>query len=583
MTAAPDDGTATGPTVLRILLGGQLRKLREARGIGREDAGYAIRASGSKISRMELGRVGFKERDVADLLTLYGVADDSERDALLALARQANNPGWWHRYGDVLPSWFQSYLGLEAAASLIRSYEVQFVPGLLQTPDYARSVILLGHGNAPADEIERRVTLRMSRQKLLTRPGAPQLWVVLDEAVLRRPIGGPEVMRAQLLALIEATKLPNVTLQVISFQAGVTPPPGARSPCCAFRTRTCPTCSTWNSSPARSTSTSGTTSTITPPRSSGSASKPTHRVVRSKSSPTCCSTSTRSATDPPPQTSFRQRSSSAAGEFDNGGTGRERISETDAMRVSRLDDAVALVTGGSSGIGAATARRLATAGTRLFLAGRNAERLAAVAAPLGGTAIPCDLAEPGGAARLAARVLAIAGRVDVLIHGAGQGWAGPLTGMDDIDITRLVAANLAAPMQLTRAVLPGMLARGRGHLGFIGSIAGRLGVREEAVYSATKAGLNVFADSLRQETAGCRIVVTELVPAVVETDFFSRRGRPYQRRSPQPVAADRAAAALLAAMLRGRDEAYLPRWLYLPVAVRATLPGTYRRLAGRFG
>lgn len=219
-TALPESGAAGGPTVLRMLLGAQLRKLREARGISRESAGYEIRSSESKISRMELGRVGFKERDVADLLTLYGVTEPAERDALLSLARQANNPGWWHRYSDVLPGWFQSYLGLEAAATLIRIYEVQFVNGLLQTPDYARAVIMLGHGGSGDDEIDRRVALRMTRQQMLTRANAPQLWVVLDEAVLRRPIGGRAVMRGQVAHLIEATKLPNVTLQVIPFDAG---------------------------------------------------------------------------------------------------------------------------------------------------------------------------------------------------------------------------------------------------------------------------------------------------------------------------------------------------------------------------
>ncbi|MFC7547004.1 helix-turn-helix domain-containing protein [Plantactinospora sp. GCM10030261] len=203
-----------------MLLGAQLRRLREGRGVTRESAGWEIRASESKISRMELGRVGFKERDVADLLTLYGVTDKGERDSLLALAREANNPGWWHRYGDVLPGWFQAYLGLEAAAALIRTYEVQFVPGLLQTREYARAVILLGHDGADAAEIERRVTLRLQRQRVLGRSEAPRLWAVIDEAALRRPIGGVDVMRAQLTALIEATKLPNVRLQVMPFAAG---------------------------------------------------------------------------------------------------------------------------------------------------------------------------------------------------------------------------------------------------------------------------------------------------------------------------------------------------------------------------
>ncbi|HKD98902.1 MAG TPA: helix-turn-helix transcriptional regulator [Micromonosporaceae bacterium] len=213
-------GASGGPTVLRMLLGAHLRRLREARGVSREDAGWEIRSSESKISRMELGRVSFKERDVVDLLTLYGLDDPQERDRLLALARQANTPGWWHRYGEVLPSWFQSYLGLEAATSLIRTYEVQFIPGLLQTRDYARAVVMLGHERALDEEIERRVDLRMARQQLLTRSNPPQLWAVLDEALLRRPIGGAKVMVAQLEALINVSQLPNVRLQVIPFAAG---------------------------------------------------------------------------------------------------------------------------------------------------------------------------------------------------------------------------------------------------------------------------------------------------------------------------------------------------------------------------
>jgi hypothetical protein len=203
-----------------MLLGAHLRRLREAQGVSREDAGWEIRSSESKISRMELGRVSFKERDVADLLSLYGLDDDEERERLLSLARDANTPGWWHRFGDVLPGWFQSYLGLEAAASLIRTYEVQFVPGLLQTEDYAREVVRLGHGKAQADEIERRVGLRITRQQLLNRSNPAQLWAVVDEAVLRRPIGGTKVMRAQIESLIEVTEMPNVRLQVIGFHVG---------------------------------------------------------------------------------------------------------------------------------------------------------------------------------------------------------------------------------------------------------------------------------------------------------------------------------------------------------------------------
>ncbi len=219
-TAGDGSGSSSGPTALRILLGAHLRRLREAQGVSREDAGWEIRSSESKISRMELGRVGFKERDVADLLSLYGVDDPDERNRLLALGRQANSPGWWHRYGDVLPSWFQSYLGLEASAALIRTYEVQFVPGLLQTEGYARAVVRLDHGPARPEEIDRRVALRMQRQAILDRPGPAQLWAVVDEAVLRRPIGGTEVMRTQLEALLEATSRPTVRLQIVPFNAG---------------------------------------------------------------------------------------------------------------------------------------------------------------------------------------------------------------------------------------------------------------------------------------------------------------------------------------------------------------------------
>ena len=209
----------SGPTVLRILLGSQLRRLREAKGITREEAGYAIRASGSKISRLELGRVSFKERDVVDLLEMYGV-DETERASLVALAKEANSPGWWHKYSDVLPEWFQVYVGLEEAASLIRLYEVQFVPGLLQSADYARAVISLGLPGVAPEEIERRVSLRLARQELLAKPGGPRLWAVVDEAALRRPIGGREVMRAQLGRLLDAAREPNITLQVVPFRSG---------------------------------------------------------------------------------------------------------------------------------------------------------------------------------------------------------------------------------------------------------------------------------------------------------------------------------------------------------------------------
>jgi transcriptional regulator with XRE-family HTH domain len=206
--------------VLRILLGAQLRRLREAKRVTLGEAGEVIRASHSKISRLETGRVGFKDRDITDLLTFYGVTDEEEREALRALARRANAPGWWHDYSDVLPSWFEAYVGLEEVASQIRAYEVQFVPGLLQTEDYARAVTLLGHASDPPKEIEQRVGLRMARQAVLDRPEPPNLWAVLDEAILRRPIGSRRVMRDQLQQLLAAADRPNVTIQLVPFGVG---------------------------------------------------------------------------------------------------------------------------------------------------------------------------------------------------------------------------------------------------------------------------------------------------------------------------------------------------------------------------
>jgi Domain of unknown function (DUF5753)/Helix-turn-helix domain len=207
---------ASGPTALRILLGSELRRLRERAGVPSTTAAKSIGGSESKISRMELGRSGFKEADVAILLSLYGITDEEERDQLLSLARRANQPGWWHSYGDVLPSWFQSYIGLEQAAGRIRTYEPQFVPGLLQTEDYAAAVISLG--DFPPEEVERRVALRATRQRRF-REGALRLWAVIDETALRRPVGGPEVLRGQLEYLMAVAKQPWLTLQVTPFEA----------------------------------------------------------------------------------------------------------------------------------------------------------------------------------------------------------------------------------------------------------------------------------------------------------------------------------------------------------------------------
>ena len=222
MAAAP--AAPAGPTALRIALGAQLRQLREGRGVSREEAGEAIRASGAKISRMERGRVGLKERDVRDLLTFYGVTDPAEREQILSLVSRATTPGWWHEYGDVTPRWFEMYLGLEQSASILRTYEAQFVPGLLQTPEYARDVITLGPWS-PA-EAERRIELRLRRQQLLTRADAPAFWAVVEETVLRRPAVSEEVLRAQVEHLVRMADLPNVTLQLVPESFGGHPVSG---------------------------------------------------------------------------------------------------------------------------------------------------------------------------------------------------------------------------------------------------------------------------------------------------------------------------------------------------------------------
>src|SRR6266699_4933234 len=213
-------GDVQGPTVPRMLVGIQLHRFREAAGITPDQAAYEIRASRSKISRMENGLVRFKERDVTDLLTLYGITDERTRNGLVTLTRQANAPGWWSKYGDVMADWFEAYLGLETSASVIRSFELQFVHGLFQTEDYARAVTLLGHTTAPEAEIERRVSLRLKRQDLLNGPTPPQVWSVIDEGALRRPVGGRQVIRAQLHHLLEITALPQVGLQGMPFGHG---------------------------------------------------------------------------------------------------------------------------------------------------------------------------------------------------------------------------------------------------------------------------------------------------------------------------------------------------------------------------
>jgi transcriptional regulator with XRE-family HTH domain len=214
-----------GPTVLRILLGSHLRRLREARGITTSEAAHELRVSMSKISRIEHGRSAIREIDVLDLLTLYGV-HTREREQLLTLAEQSNRPGWWHKYNDILPEWFQLYVGMEEAAQSIRVYEAQFIPGLLQTEDYAAAVISLDDN--PIGPSERLVMLRKERQRRF-RKGNQRLWVIIEETALRRPVGGPGVQLEQLRYLQEACASHVLTLQVIPYGAGGHATPGGFS------------------------------------------------------------------------------------------------------------------------------------------------------------------------------------------------------------------------------------------------------------------------------------------------------------------------------------------------------------------
>jgi len=213
-----------GPTVRRMLVGAQLRRLRTEKGLSREEAGEAIRASEWKIHRLENGQVGYKDRDIVDLLRLYAVTDPEEIAVFLVMAHEANLPSWWSHLSDILPQWFRAYVDLESSAMLIRAYEGQFVPGLLQTEEYMRAVMRGALLDDSQEELDRRVRLRLGRQQvLLDQTDAPRLWAVVDEAALRRPVGGRAVMRAQLERLIDATKLPRVTLQILPLGAGAHP------------------------------------------------------------------------------------------------------------------------------------------------------------------------------------------------------------------------------------------------------------------------------------------------------------------------------------------------------------------------
>ncbi len=213
-----------GRTASRMLVGTHLRRLREAANITRDEAAQAIQSSASKISRLELGRTGFKLRDLTGLLAFYGMADRDECQTLLALAKQANTPGWWRADSDALPGWLHPYLGLEQAATIIRTYEVQFVPGLLQTRGYASAVIETAPDRPFPELVDRRVEVRLRRQELLRRPGPPRLWVVIEESALRRPVGGEVTMRAQLRHLIDMCELPHISIQVLPARASQVPP-----------------------------------------------------------------------------------------------------------------------------------------------------------------------------------------------------------------------------------------------------------------------------------------------------------------------------------------------------------------------
>lgn len=238
----------------------------------------------------------------------------------------------------------------------------------------------------------------------------------------------------------------------------------------------------------------------------------------------------------------------------------------------------ALVTGGSSGIGAAIVEKLAAASCRLVVLGRNSEQLDALSRRTGARTVVADLTTPAGLSR----ATEAAQQVDLLVNSAGRGWAGDVTSMPEPDVNALIALNLAAPLQLTRAALPGMRERGRGHLVFVSSIAA-VGVGREAVYAATKAGLRAYAASVRYEVAGQGIGVTTVLPGAVRTPFFDHRGLAYERRFPRQLDPDLVASALLGAMERGDPEVFVPRWLAVAARIQGAAPEVFHRLARRFG
>jgi transcriptional regulator with XRE-family HTH domain len=212
-------GGTSAPTVLRMILGRRLQERRQGAGASLEDAAKALRVTSLTIRRLEKAEVALKPLYVEKLLETYG-ADRQEIDEFVALAERANEPGWWHTYRDVLPNWFSAYVSLEAGARTLRTYEPHYVTGLLQTHAYARGVLRGGFPNEADEDLGRRVDLRLRRQSLLARPDAPTLWVVMEEAVLHRVVGGPEVMREQIERLLEVSELEHVSVDVVPFTAG---------------------------------------------------------------------------------------------------------------------------------------------------------------------------------------------------------------------------------------------------------------------------------------------------------------------------------------------------------------------------